>query len=116
MEKAKTTKNPEFQMKAVSKVVDFATFRKSPDAFTTGKAIPSGDKVKKVSGDKDYKKLIRTDLMNEALKSAGVTEEQIQKVNEFIQSKHPIVGLRERMEARKAEKEVKPEEVPAETK
>lgn len=99
-------------MKAVSKVVDFATFRKSPDLFTTGKSVASGDKVKKVSGDKDYKKLIRTDLMNEALKSAGITEEQIQKVNEYIDSKHPIVGLRERMEAKKAEKEAVAEEKP----
>jgi len=105
----KKEKSGLFSMSSPSKVVDFNTFRKAPEQFITGKSLKSGESVKKVAGDKDYKKLIKSELMMEALKEAGVSEEQTAKVVSILEKKTRPVGLKQRLDEKKEkdEKEAK---------
>ena len=109
-DQVKKEKSGLFSMSNVSKVVDFSTFRKAPEQFIKGQSVKSGDKVKTVSGDKDYKKLIKPELMMEALKEAGVTEEMTNKVVELIEAKQKPVGVKARLDEMKKKKEDEKEE------
>jgi hypothetical protein len=101
----KKEKSGLFSMTSKNKVVDFNTFRKAPDKFIKGVSIKSGDSVKKIAGDKDYKKLIRPELMMEALKKAGVDSKTTNKVLLLLEKKQKRVSIKRRLNETKSKKQ-----------
>ncbi len=105
-----------FKMTSANKVVDFGTFRKAPDQFTKGTSVNPPEKAKSLPGDKDYKQLIKTELMMEALKEAGIDQETTDKVVSIIESKSKPKGVRARLDEKKKAAEDKEAKEKAEKK
>ena len=90
-----------FKMTSANKVVDFGTFRKAPDQFTKGTSINPPEKAKSLPGDKDYKQLIKPELMMEALIEAGLDKQTANKVANIVEIKQKPKGIRARLDEKK---------------